>query len=155
MMRHLSHAISLATLLLVTACGTDDRWTWVPVDGAECRDGSPTGFAIRSRTHSDDLLIVLGGGPVCVDAQTCTTSGGPLNFAAKRRPGSDMFANRPKNPFADWNQVWVPHCTDDYHVGNARDVVVPGLQGIQQFVGYANMSLFLEQIKAKRAGTDR
>ncbi len=148
-------ATALAALALMAACGADNRWAWVPVNGAVCRDGSPAGFAIRPHTNSDNLLIILGGGPICIDARTCAESGAPLSFAAKRRPRSDIFADRPDNPFADWNQVWVPHCTDDYHVGSARDVTVPGLRGVQQFVGHANMSLFLEQIKAKFSGPTR
>ncbi len=49
----------------------------------------------------------------------------------------------------------MPHCTDDYHVGAARDVVVPGLDGVQQFVGHSNMTLFLEQLKMTFASVTR
>jgi hypothetical protein len=51
--------------------------------------------------------------------------------------------------------VWVPNCTDDYHIGAARDVTVPGLYGVQQFVGHANVALFLREIKANFGGATR
>ncbi len=49
------------------------------------------------------------------------------------------------NPVKDWNLVYVPYCTGDVFSGNAVDVSVPGV-GTQQFVGYANMHLFLERL---------
>lgn len=173
MLRYPLQAIAFVALALVTACGgdpdalpaadvgrsattpnvaasvvTNDRWTWLAVDGAQCRDGSPAGVAVRSRKNSSELLIYLGGGPICVDAQSCASSGAPISAAAKHVPRNDIFADRSENPFADWNQVWVPHCTDDYHVGTARNVIVPGVKGAQQFVGHSNMALFLEQLTA-------
>jgi len=57
-----------------------------------------------------------------------------------------VFADRQDNPFRDWSYVYVPHCTDDYHAGNAQDVTVEGVSGTQQFVGARNMALFLERI---------
>lgn len=40
------------------------RWTWVPIEGAECMNGSPTGIGINPSTSTSKLLIVLeGGGP--------------------------------------------------------------------------------------------
>src|SRR5687767_3519934 len=33
------------------------EWTWIPVDGAKCRDGSPTGFGVRPQTGSKKLVL--------------------------------------------------------------------------------------------------
>ena len=155
-MKRLLHLVAVSgALIFLAACSTDSDWIWIAVDGAECRDGSPAGISIRPRAHASDLLIVLGGGPICTDAETCATSGAPLGDSTRFHPSTDMFTDRPENPFMQWNQVWVPHCTDDYHVGSARDVSVPGVPGVQQFVGHANMALFLKHIRARFSGVKR
>ena len=48
--------------------------TWVPVDEAICRDGSPTGFFAKFSDSSRDLMIYLEGGGSCFNPITCENS---------------------------------------------------------------------------------
>ena len=58
-------------------------WTWIPVDGAVCRDGSGTGFGVRpSATGSDKLVIYLEGGGACFNGTTCGINPGSFGSAA-------------------------------------------------------------------------
>jgi hypothetical protein len=46
----------------------------------------------------------------------------------------------------DWNMVFIPYCTGDVHSGTKHDapVITAALQDPQQFVGYHNIGLFLQ-----------
>jgi hypothetical protein len=149
-------------------------WIWYPIDGAVCRDGSPTGFFVHSGT-SDKLLVYLEGGGACSNGPFCGFNPASANSVlagdgqtvlgtalgaidGRQQPGvytqADHagapagifdFANA-QNPFKDWSQVYVPYCTGDVHFGSKRDGTVPGLDAPQQFVGYLNMKLFMARI---------
>ena len=45
-------------------------WSWYPVEGTVCRDGSPNGLFVRFTT-SDKLLIYLEGGGACSNLGFC------------------------------------------------------------------------------------
>jgi hypothetical protein len=130
------------------------EWTWVPVAGAVCRDGSGTGFGLRrSSTGSDKLMIYLEGGGACFNGTTCAINPSSFNetsFGAwKGAMGNAGIFDSTKttNPVGDWNMVYVPFCTGDVHAGNAVDVDVPNtLTKNQDFVGYANLYLYLKRI---------
>jgi hypothetical protein len=137
-------------------------WSWVPVDGAICRDGSPTGIGINLNPASKDLVIYLEGGGACFNTLTCgtnpkcfdppgsTSCGGTLAFSTRLAgaAGSDGLFNRTDaaNPVKDWNYVYVPFCTGDVHAGNHPNATVPGVAGMQQFVGYVNMQRYLARL---------
>src|SRR5277367_3655623 len=59
---------------------TANTWTWVPVDGALCRDGSSTGFGVSLGT-SNNLMIFLEGGNACFNYQSCSALN-PSSFDA-------------------------------------------------------------------------
>jgi hypothetical protein len=139
-------------------------WTWYEIDGAICRDGSPTGFYVR-KGAADGLVIYLEGGGACSspgfcdynpanvnqvlsgDGQTVAGSiGGATN--GRQQPGTagifDM--GRPENPFMGWSQIYIPYCTGDVHFGTRKDVMLPGVAKPQQFVGHLNMQKFISRI---------
>jgi hypothetical protein len=145
-------------------------FNWYAIDGAICRDGSPTGFYVRF-TSSDKLVIYLEGGGACSSPGFCTynpanvaqsLSGGGETvlgsalgvMAARQQPG--VYTNgalqgifdttNAANPFKDWNQIYVPYCTGDVHFGTHRDATVTGVATPQQFVGYLNMQKFMSRI---------
>jgi Pectinacetylesterase len=139
-------------------------WVWYAIDGAVCRDGSPTGFYVRPGS-ADKLLVYLEGGGACSspgfcdynpanveqvlngDGQTVAGSiGGAV--AGRQEPGTDGIFDQTQadNPFKDWNEIYVPYCTGDVHFGTRKDVMVPGVTAPQQFVGYANMQKFIGRI---------
>ena len=51
-----------------------NQWTWVPVEGAYCGDGSPTGFAFNPTDQSPNVLIFFMGGGACWDYKGCYES---------------------------------------------------------------------------------
>jgi hypothetical protein len=144
-----------------TSTMTPMAWSWLPVQGAVCRDGSPTGIGLNLNPASKDLVIYLEGGGACFNALTCSTnpkcfdppgsSSCLLSYDTRlgtSASGHDGLFNRtdPGNPVKDWNYMYVPFCTGDVHAGNFPDQMVPGVTGAQQFVGYVNMTRFLARI---------
>jgi hypothetical protein len=135
---------------------TPATWTWVPVDGAICRDGSATGFGVSVGTETDKLMIYLEGGGACFNALTCgmnPTTYGKSNFTkdfvgAGAAHASTGIFNRgfAQNPVKDWTFIYVPYCTGDVHAGNQTDQTVTGVSGKQQFVGYVNIGKDLARI---------
>jgi hypothetical protein len=139
-------------------------WLWFDIEGAMCRDGSPTGLYARF-TDSNKLLIFLEGGGACTspgfcaynpanvnevlsgDGQTALTSVGGA-VAGRQQPGSDGIFNfsHPDNPFGSWNVVYIPYCTGDVYFGNRANVTVPGMSESQQFVGHLNMKRYASRL---------
>ena len=138
-------------------------WNWYAIDGAICRDGSPTGFYVRYGTVNR-LLVYLEGGGACTSPGFCdhnpanltqvfiaggeTVLGSTFMLPGLQQPGTlgifDM--TNVANPFKDWNQVYVPYCTGDVHFGTKRDATVPNVPAKQQFVGYSNMQKFIARL---------
>lgn len=145
-------------------------WTWYQIDGAICRDGSPTGFFVR-RGSANKLLFYLEGGGACSNGPFCgfnpsntnevlsgdgeTALGSALGAVPGRQqpgvytggvPGGIFDAGNDANPFRDWHQIYVPYCTGDVHFGTRSNGMVPGLAAPQQFVGHENMKKFVARI---------
>jgi hypothetical protein len=127
----------------------------VPVEGAVCRDGSPTGFGVRpSKSGSDQLVIYLEGGGACFNGTTCginPSKFGAISFGGwKGTAGQTGIFNTSNadNPVRDWNMVYVPYCSGDIHAGNVTLADVPGALSPkdQSFKGYANIYLYLKRI---------
>ncbi|HMJ52254.1 MAG TPA: pectin acetylesterase-family hydrolase [Polyangiaceae bacterium] len=147
-------------------------WNWYTIDGAMCRDGSPTGFYVRYGSVNR-LLLYLEGGGACTSLGFCdhnpanlsqvfaaggeTVLGSTFLLPGLQQPGTagifDM--TNAANPFKDWNQIYVPYCTGDVHFGNKRDAMVTGVTALQQFVGYPNMQKFVARIVPTFAGIER
>jgi hypothetical protein len=126
-------------LLLAAACGDDAPeppplvWSWVPIEGAVCGDGSATGIGIeRGVGEAPDVLVFLMGGGACWEALTCfppapapaLATPGPFGAAEldatlqARRAGSVLDRAAPGNPYKDFTFVFVPYCTGDVHAGD-------------------------------------
>lgn len=114
---------------IVVECGLPLlTWTWVPIEGSVCSDGSPTGIGIEvGPGASPNVLVFLDGGGACWDYFTCwqyrTASSGPFGAAefetriAAARAGGVLDRTLPGNPYADDTFVFVPTCTGDVHSG--------------------------------------
>jgi hypothetical protein len=144
-------------------------WSWYPIDGAICRDGSPNGIYVRFTT-SDKLLIYLEGGGACSNLGFCNYNPASVDkvlsgdgqsvigsalgvVAGRQQPGvysgglAGIFDTASAtNPFKDWNMVYVPYCTGDVHFGTKPNATVPGVAAPQQFVGYLNMQKFVGRV---------
>jgi hypothetical protein len=125
----------------------DKTWTWVPVDGAKCRDGSPTGFAINMSSGSDKVMLFFMGGGACYNQATCGAT--PETFdstSVSNLKGGMLDRDKATNPVKDWNMIYFPFCTGDVFGGSKENVTIPGVAQPQQFVGYKNIGLFLDRI---------
>jgi hypothetical protein len=139
---------AIDTTPLAVASMPSEKWTWVPVKGSQCRDGSATGFGINVNPASKNLMIFLEGGGACFNALTCGMNPANFNSSTLSTAASGGILSRTDmaNPVKDWNMVYVPFCTGDVFAGNAPDTVVPGVAGKQQFVGYVNMTRYLAKL---------
>ncbi|MEL6615018.1 MAG: pectin acetylesterase-family hydrolase [Bacteroidota bacterium] len=154
--------LALVCALTLTACDSNGTsgdplseakenpgiWTWIDVDGAQCRDGSDTGFGIRIQEGATNLAIYLEGGGACFNGITCGLNDDDFtesDFSAltARSGNNGIFSTAASNPVGDWNMVYVPYCTGDVHGGTATDVTVPDVDGMQQFVGHLNIQRYL------------
>jgi hypothetical protein len=120
----------------------DMEWTYVPIEGAVCRDGSDTGIMVNLNGASDRVMIYLEGGGACFNGTTCGTN--PDSFAGGFSSSAGVF-NRAHadNPVADWNFVYIPYCTGDVHAGDTENMAAGELQ---QFRGYRNITLALDRL---------
>jgi len=126
---------------------TPHQWVYVPVDGARCMNGSPTGIGVNLGT-SGDLVIYLEGGGACFNSSTCShvahpSGWGPDNFDSEITPYNIGIFDRidDANPLRDATFVFVPYCTGDVHAGSN-----PTGMGNRAFVGYANVGHDLDLI---------
>jgi hypothetical protein len=104
------------------------------------------------------LMIYLQGGGACYDAKSCSQNA--KTPIAGENFSRDDFAtwestlgnqgifntNHPENPVARWNHVLIPYCTGDLHGGLRQNARIPGVQNLQQFVGYRNLANTLKVI---------
>ncbi|MEP0547009.1 MAG: pectin acetylesterase-family hydrolase [Rhodothermales bacterium] len=135
---------------LADAATNPGTWTFVETDGAKCRDGSDTGFGVRLQEGAENLMIYLEGGGACFNEQTCGSNRSSFDandfaaLAAARGNAGIFNTTLSGNPVSAWNMVYVPYCTGDVQGGNAPNAVVPGVPGMQQFVGHRNVGLYLD-----------
>lgn len=124
------------------------QWRYIPFPSTACRDGSSTGLAVNANPRSDKLLLYLEQGGACFNDMTCLIN--PVHWSGLDMLDPTNLINSrtgvlsrtdADNPFAEWNMVFVPHCTGDAHMGTARS----GYQGQPQ-VGYLNLTEFLKRI---------
>ncbi|MFN8372497.1 MAG: pectin acetylesterase-family hydrolase [Anaerolineae bacterium] len=106
-------------------------YTWTHVnlsDETMCSEGSAYRFYVR-RGESPNLIIHFAGGGACWDAATCSQPITLTHFSGFYFPTSwEIFPNvlngilnnqNSANPFHDWNAVYIPYCTADFHIGSA------------------------------------
>ena len=146
-------------------------WSFVPVLGMTCADGSATGIGINLASRSSGrLLIYLEGGGGCWDARTCKDSfhvrNANLNgFDATTLEevmvtGSSRYVpaipvnygalgiwdrSSAGNPFRNDDYVYIPYCTADFHAGDLSPSPMDGLS----HVGYRNMTRALAYLSTR------
>lgn len=140
-----------------------ETWTYVPIEGARCGNGSDTGVAVNFTDRSEDVVVFLAPGGACWDVATCIYAG---QFGAPLATHIDdvmqgdavveeaeaaqlrvVFNREVGSPFRDLNFVYVPYCTADVHAGtrvthyesgeNSRDL---------HHVGGTNVRRLLERL---------
>jgi hypothetical protein len=108
----------------------NEQWTWIPIEGAVCGNGSPTGIGVNLSDKSKNVAIYMNGGGACWDNLTCYIAKTAVNMESGYDDGAfqsdvantlqtSLFdRNDPNNPFKDWSLIWVPYCTGDVHSGD-------------------------------------
>lgn len=147
---------------------TPGQWTWVPFPNSACGNGSPTGIGVNLSSTATRVLIYLEGGGACWSQETCytlqttayfTTGYTEADFTTESTdatylaaPGSFFDRTATANPFKDYSYVYVPYCTGDIFGGS--NVVSMG-SNTAHFVGYADMTAYLERIVPTFPTVDR
>jgi hypothetical protein len=92
-----------------------------------CGDGAPWSFFVKRGTVNKTVMYYEGGG-ACWSYLTCSLPTYKTGVGGGPAGASTGFAdlNDERNPFKDWNLVFVPYCTGDVHWG---DAVVDHTQG--------------------------
>ena len=173
--------LSFAILLLAAACGDNDKgdgltggpdagdqadagppfdvtereWTWFPVDGNTCMNGSDTGIGLNLDYSSDKLVIFLEGGGACFNSTTCAGVAHQDGFGEAELtelvPYFDasglLSRDDAANPVAGWSYVFVPYCTGDVHSGAQPDGA-----GGRDFVGYGNVTRAAQLVSDRMGG---
>ena len=131
----------------------DEAWTWVPVKGTKCANGSETGLGANLTKKSKKAIVYLMGGGACWDATSCGLGlAANLNGYTDGNFASDMKkygATGPfdrtdaANPFKDYSFFFIPYCTGDVHAGNK--ISEYGGKKYHHY-GYLNMTYNLERI---------
>ena len=116
------------------------EWTYYEIEGTQCLDGSPAGFAISHAPESTNLMIYLEGGGACFN-DGCDFTAFNIPFA----PPSDGIFGRDNeaNPVRDWSMVYVPYCTGDIHAGDGEAELGGSMR---QFRGYSNITRYLQTL---------
>ena len=127
-------------------------------DGALCANGNPYHGCIRLG-NSNKLMIGFSGGGVSVDEYTAARpqrigGQGEMFYSDDVRfgdviPRIGTFGRSKKNPFRDWNLLFVPYATGDFHCGTG-DFPYADLNGAPAVLhhhGYTNFQMLLTKIK--------
>jgi len=135
---------------------TEREWTWFPVDGNTCMDGSATGIGLNLDYASDKLVIFLEGGGACFNAISCGGASHQDGFGAAELADFADYAEEagildrddPDNPVAGWSYVFVPYCTGDVHAGAQPDGA-----GGRDYVGYGNVTNAAQLVADRMGGS--
>lgn len=143
-----------------------ETWTWVPVEGMRCGNGSQNGVAVNLTNRSSNVLIVYEGGGGCWDWETCfeTETAARISETLTSRTVLDTVASysgatdspspyfkrdAANNPFRDASFVFVPYCTGDFHSGGGATTYRKGTSArTVHHVGAANMEILVPKLRA-------
>ena len=172
-----------ALVLVLAACGNSgggsidapagnaivaplETWTYVPIDGMVCADGTPAGVGVNLTNRSDRVMVYFQGGGACWDANTCFVlkssthiEGGyhEADFQSEIASISSSYIiqRAAPNPFADASWIYVPYCTGDLHDGaNVATYNANGVDHMVHHAGSTNAELILARVAATRPTTD-
>ncbi len=129
-------------------------WNQMDPGGATtCARGGKYSFFVR-KTTSDKLLIYFEGGGSCYDAETCRKGANKFDDSIDPAFPADnpslktdgVFAlNDPRNPFKDYNVVFVSYCTGDGYLGHQTATYHKGLRSFTvQHQGFTNTQVVLD-----------
>jgi len=126
------------------------EWNWIDFPDSRCRTGTSTGIGVRYGSVNKVMIYFQGGG-ACFNTTTCAlnpSSHGQADFVgwSAQAGQSGIFNSSESNPTHNWSHIFIPYCTGDVHFGSNPGAQVPGVAGTHEFVGFDNVSMFLERI---------
>lgn len=96
-----------------------------------CMNGTPYQFFAK-RGSVNKLLVYYQGGGACWDSLTCSVPVCDNSVTPGDNPNGATtgFANQrdPRNPFRDWNVVFVSYCSCDVHFGDTAQDYPPHVE---------------------------
>jgi hypothetical protein len=96
-----------------------------------CMNGTPYRFFAK-RGSVNKLLVYYQGGGACWDPLTCSipVCDNAVTNGDNPQNATTGFANQndPRNPFRDWNVVFVSYCSCDVHFGDAAQDYPPHVE---------------------------
>jgi hypothetical protein len=96
-----------------------------------CMNGTPYLFFAK-RGSVNKLLVYYQGGGACWDSLTCSVPvcDDSATLGDNPQGATTGFADRsdPRNPFRDWNVVFVSYCSCDVHFGDAAQDYPPHVE---------------------------
>eukprot|EP00755_Sulcionema_specki_P019792 Sspe_Gene.70350::Locus_41535_Transcript_1_2_Confidence_0.800_Length_1450::g.70350::m.70350/K19882/NOTUM; O-palmitoleoyl-L-serine hydrolase len=147
-------AVYLAVALIVAGVGADPlkKITLDAFPNARCLDGSPYVMYFRpapkGSVHHDQWVFDMRGGGACLTPEACHhRAKGPLGSSTGYGPTWSneygcLSSNKTINPFWDFNHVFLPYCTGDFHSGTNTERNVWGLY----FSGHINVEATLHYL---------
>jgi len=121
--------VSSDTFTAISATGTTQYLgkSLTPI----CMNGTPYEFFVK-RGSVNKLLVYYQGGGACWDSLTCSfpTCDNSVNDGDNPAHATSGFADQsdPRNPFRDWNVVFVSYCSCDVHFGDAAQDYPPHVE---------------------------
>ncbi len=111
-------------------------WQWVDDLDMTARDGSPTGYLLRTGADTTRLLIHLADGDLCLAPEAaCTREGfgddAATAFVEGTSPRGALFDVVENNPFATWTAVEIPSTTADLHAGLNDETPLTGARNLE------------------------
>jgi hypothetical protein len=142
-------------------------WTYVPLVGARCGNGSQYGVAVNGAPDAQRLVIFLDGGGACWDTNTCFVLNAATFIADTLSPDFVrdrarllerwLFSRSPNvGPFADAAFVYAPYCTGDLHSGRrvASYQVLAETRDVHH-VGAENLDALAQQVSGVFPNVER
>ena len=108
------------------------KWNKVRLSNKTAATDGSKYFLYTRKGESRNLMIYFSGGGACWDGETANV---PLSLRSYLKHGQfgyyfaripfyvlsmhqGIFEQRPDNPFSDWNVVFIPYASGDFHIGN-------------------------------------
>ena len=128
------------------------QWTWVPIEGTTCGNGTVAGIGVNALAGARDLFVYFEGGGACWDLGTCFALKTAINIdvtydAAHFQADIASFdLQRAGTPFANAVMVVVPYCTGDLHAGT--HVSMYDASHVVHHTGGTNTQAFIDALAA-------
>ncbi len=142
--------------------GDSETWTFQPIPGGQCGNGSELAVAVNLTERSNDVVLFFQGGGACWDSLTCFTIGAATHITdtltesvvinEARNGTAFIFERSGDNPFRDASFVYFPYCTGDAYAG--ANIATYGSRQVHH-VGAHNAQLVIERMAATFTDAER